>query len=228
MFNITVVGDIKIVTGAFGGNALKLGGNGQFVDMGKNLACFNNMDTCTTGLTVNFNLKILHITDGMTIFDNGGNNLKSYGSTMWVSKGFLFLTVTTKTKQWVVKTNQFQVGVFVKINFSWSSSQGLILMFDDKIVASTIKFIHRTIRGIDSGNMTIGKPFGNGKFAQIIIGSWSITKATIATIMATKIKTGELLCFFNHQFKMIDNEMMRTKYQISRESKFSYKKLDLG
>lgn len=196
MFNITFVGDVKIVTDVFGGNALKLGGNGQYIDMGNKLDCFANMDTCTTGLTVNFNLKIVHITESMTIFDNGGSNLKSYGSTMWISKGFLFLTVSTKTKQWVVKTNQFEAGVFIKITFTWSSSQGLILMFDGNTVASTTTFITRTIFGTGTKSMTIGKPFEDVKFSQIVIGAWTITKAIFATIEATNVKTGESMFVF--------------------------------
>ncbi|XP_029649426.2 uncharacterized protein LOC115223143 [Octopus sinensis] len=189
-YNLTFTGIIKIVQGPFGGDALLLGGTNQSIDMGKTLKCFRGQENeCNGGFTVNFNLKIITLKDDMTIFGNGGRGLNTSGTAMWVSKGFLFLAISTAERQWVVKTDKFRAGVFISITFSWSQQNGLVLMFNKKVVAKQSIFIKREVKGTPGGNLLVGTTITKKFFAHIIIGSWTITHATIETIQEADIKT---------------------------------------
>ena len=60
----------------------------------------------------------------MVIFGNGAKNPDSYGVAMWITKGRMYLRVSTKTKEWTLTTTKFTVKQFINIKFSWSVQTG--------------------------------------------------------------------------------------------------------
>lgn len=61
----------------------------------------------------------------MVILSSGAEDASYYGMFMWISKGRLYLRVSTKTKEWTVATNKFTVDTFMNIKFSWNRGQGI-------------------------------------------------------------------------------------------------------
>lgn len=190
--NITVSGGVTLINGPYGEKAALLDGDQKFLNFGRAVFCVSDLEKCTFGITVTFKLKLLTVTKEMFIFSNGGNIPDSQGVSMWISKGFLFLSVSTKTKQWVVKTKPFKVNLFFKITFSWSQQDGLYLYFNDKQVGHQGQFIVKVISGSKINDLFIGRNIKGSTSVHIAICGWTIISATKKLIEDLNIQIGKL------------------------------------
>ena len=189
--NITVSAGVILTNGTFGEKAALLDGDKKFLNFGKSVLCISDLEKCSFGITVTFNLKLLAITKEMYIFSNGGNIPDSQGMAMWISKGFLFLSVSTKTKLWVVKTKPFTVNLFFKLSFSWSQQDGLFLFFNDKQIAHQKQFIEKTVAGGKINDLYIGRDIKHSTSVHIAICGWNIVSATKKMIEDLGIEIGK-------------------------------------
>ncbi|XP_035829885.1 uncharacterized protein LOC106014199 isoform X2 [Aplysia californica] len=179
--NLTVVGSPSLIELSPGNNAMELDGNSQFVDM-SNLPtdnCLWTPDDCKFGLTVSFSLKVVTVKDNMYIFTNGGDQKDSYGVAMYYKYNRFYLTVSTKLKEWTVFTDKIQVGVAVKVEYSWSVQFGLSLYLDGEKVATSTRFIERSVSVRQLTTFYFGRSVLEIDivYSQIIIGGWKVVFA---------------------------------------------------
>lgn len=179
--NLTVVGTPTLVAGP-SGQALELNGADQYIDLSSNdNGCLGNPGQCELGLSVTFNLKFVTLTENMYIFSNGGDEPDGFGTAMYYRRNRLFLTVSTKTKEWTVETTLIKVNVFFKVDFSWSEQTGLVLYLDNKEVASTKTFVTKTVTVTVMTKFYIGLSITTNIYANIVIDGWEVTEATKET-----------------------------------------------
>lgn len=179
--NLTVVGTPTLVAGP-SGQALQLNGAGQYIDLSSNdNGCLGNPGQCELGLSVTFNVKFMTLTENMYIFSNGGDEPDGFGTAMYYRRNRLFLTVSTKTKEWTVETTLIKVNVFFKVDFSWSEQTGLVLYLDNKEVASTKTFVTKTVTVTVMTKFYIGLSITTNIYANIVIDGWEVTEATKET-----------------------------------------------
>uniref|UniRef100_A0A2C9L6R6 VWFD domain-containing protein n=1 Tax=Biomphalaria glabrata TaxID=6526 RepID=A0A2C9L6R6_BIOGL len=175
-YNLTWNGTMPpiLVSGPVGEKLVSLNGN-QFI-MFPSLSgdCLGNINNCPQGFTVKFILKINEIKEGMVIIGNGAQATSRYGWSMWISNGLLYLRISTKTREWTVLTNQFDVGQFLNLKFTWHIQFGLKFFINDKLVASQPKFLIRTPTVLlDSTNIYIGNNIDTSVLSNIIIGGFN-------------------------------------------------------
>ena len=179
--NFTVIGNPMLVAGP-SGQALQLDGATQYIDLStNNNGCLGNPGQCQFGLSVTFNLKFVTLTENMYIFSNGGDEPDGFGTAMYYRRNRLFLTVSTKTKEWTVETTSVKVNAFIKVDFSWSEQTGLALYFDDKEVASTKIYVTKTVTVSVMTKFYIGLSITTNIYANIVIDGWTVTEATKET-----------------------------------------------
>ena len=187
----TLFGTPGFVSGPTGAKALLLNGNDQFVDMGdQTTQCIGNLDNCKLGLTIKFNLKVIKFSKKMYIFSNGGDEKDSYGMAMWYERKRLFLSISTSSKIWTVKTRFTRLNQFTSIRFSWSVQLGIRLYFDGVQVAKTEKYYKRKVKNLFK-KFYLGCSINRKYFSNIVIEGWDIAEAVTDVVKELDVRFGK-------------------------------------
>lgn len=187
----TLFGTPSFVSGPTGAKALLLNGNDQFVDMGDQTAqCIGNLDNCKLGLTVKFNLKVIKFSKKMYIFSNGGDDRDSYGMAMWYERKRLFLSISTSSQIWTVKTKFTRLNQFTSIRFSWSVQLGIRLYFDGVQVAKREKYYKRKVKNLFK-KFYLGCSIKRDYFSNIVIEGWDVAEAVTDVVKELDVKFGK-------------------------------------
>ena len=124
---IPVFNNPNVVQGKLNG-AVRLDGNGQFIDLGEHQnTCFGNLDRCkhgiTTGMWMNFKQ-----------FENDMYYLSNDGMKMYYRDGYLYVTADTPGKMWKTKVRDLQPNKWYFVEYTWHPESGLDLYVNNKLV----------------------------------------------------------------------------------------------
>lgn len=159
-----------------------LNGIDQYLELpDQSNTCLGNPLLCDYGMSVKFNMKIKSVKENMYIFTTGGDRPDGYGVAMYYKRSQLYLTISTTTMEWTVKTN-ININVIINIEFSWSIQTGLALFFDGKMVAETKTYISREVTTSVYNVAFIGVSIDIQIYADIDIDGWVVTEATRETL----------------------------------------------
>ncbi|GAB1607640.1 hypothetical protein Ahia01_001047900 [Argonauta hians] len=179
---LKVRGNISLIQGPYEENAAVLNVGSNSVDMGNHVLCVSNLDKCTIGVTIHFNLILLKISKKMTIFSNSGQQANSEGIDMYIFNNYLFLSFKTTSKQWTVKTRAYPKKKFFKVLFSWSEGTGLYLYFNDKKVQHTTRYIKRGSTTVQKlkiiSPLILGDHSNETLPASFAMEGWTVIQAT--------------------------------------------------
>lgn len=124
--NIVIIGNPVLITVPSGDKAIALDGVDQALNFGdQTIRCLGDVEKCSLGLTISFNIKIKEKKDNCFIMSSGGEEGDSYGIAMWIYRGKLYSRVSTKKYEWTVYTKDFEVDEYFGCKMSWSKQYGL-------------------------------------------------------------------------------------------------------
>ncbi|XP_053386148.1 uncharacterized protein LOC123539409 isoform X3 [Mercenaria mercenaria] len=125
---ISLKGGASVVQGQHG-RAIRLAGNGQYMEMGDNLTCGGNLDNCRQGFTMRFAAKPEKLLTNMYYLD-------SYPVSIFYRDGKLYATIRTSTKTWTVAAPGFKTGEWQVVDVSWHPEVGLTMYVNDEEVGA--------------------------------------------------------------------------------------------
>jgi hypothetical protein len=192
-FNITIggTGVPTLIPGFTGGNAVLLDGK-QYLTYGDQTdSCFGDVERCTKGVTIRFNLRLNRQSSKCFVFSNGGEEAANYGYAMWFENNKLYTRTSTKGSEWTISTSSVQVEKFMKVEMSWSLQNGIQLSID-KEVKTTKRFISRPSKTYTAvREFVIGGSSKKDKNCGMAIDSFTIVFASADIINKAGIKTGK-------------------------------------
>lgn len=132
--NINLIGTPVLIDIPSGEKGVMLNGIDQALDFGDlSNTCLGDIEKCSTGLTITFNLKLRERKDNCYIMSTGGEDKDSYGLAMWYSKkGKLYTRVSTSKYEWTVYTKDVEIDEYFNVKLAWSRSEGLAFYKNNK------------------------------------------------------------------------------------------------
>ena len=190
--NFSLFGAPRLVDGWKGGLALSF--DGQSYTINNDLdSCLSNPELCLSlGFSFKFSLRILSMTDYSYIFSSGGDLPDSRGVSLYIKKGRMYLTLSTRDFEWTVVTVFRKVGVYFDFEFSWGLNFGLECFMDGVSVGRTRAPVKRTIKGTSSHGFRLGGsiPGGRGVSSKCEVGPTTLVKAEKRIITAVGFVIG--------------------------------------
>ncbi|XP_033756295.1 uncharacterized protein LOC117339040 [Pecten maximus] len=174
---IPLEGGLVLNVNENGRNAVEFNGIDQFFNIPSTDDCLKDPDLCTLGITISLSLRLRSLRDNMYIYTSCGDEPGSVGYAMFYRNGFVYFTVSTRTKEWTVSTF-VSVDTLYHFDLSWSQQFGLHMYVDYENKASTTDFLYRNVPNPVECNLYIGAPHSTGTFTEMELEYWSILLAS--------------------------------------------------
>lgn len=190
--NITVHGNPLLVEGPEGGFSVELNGIDQYLQYPYPFeGCLGNLSLCPSGVTIQFSLKFVTLTDNTIIISNGGEREDSAGFALYYLNHQIVLMVSTQEREWTVSLPFNKLDEFIDFEFSWSWSAGLTLSVDDTVVKSNT-WRAKVVTKLIQYSMTIGRSVDMTQtlHANVVWGGWNIFLATREVLDILDVNTG--------------------------------------
>lgn len=175
-------GVLRQVPGVIG-NAAQIPGRGQYIDLGSFTdTCLGNTTLCMYGFTVTFWIKFDRLEDNNYFMTSSvsGFALFSYG-------GRLYANVQYGDRQYQASVTGVETGKWYFLELTWSSSTGLEIFKDQKLVASQTASNHYQSKTTVYDNFYIGRAntvMATEKYAAISIDELRLYNAGIELLLA--------------------------------------------
>ncbi|KAL5005761.1 hypothetical protein ScPMuIL_016919 [Solemya velum] len=115
-----VHGDATLIPGRIG-KALKLGGRGQYLDLGQHSdICLGNLAKCPQGILISAWMRFDHFHDNMYFLSTGSNGVQ-----MYYDDGYIYVTMNQGNKAWKTTLPHVKKGLWHFIELSWHPDFGL-------------------------------------------------------------------------------------------------------
>ena len=188
-------GNFRLIPGIVG-SALSLTGSKSFLEMGQlNHSCLHDPETCTTGLTIMFWLK-MPVFKGNKIILQLGKHRFSRGFTVWTrsrNKKMVGMSVNTRRKSHET-TLEWDPSYWTHLTIVWKKSKAeLQVYFNCTLQSKKVKVAERT-RGYSQSPLVVGANSAKQKNTPVMVDEFAIwndtlTKSKICSIF--KIKSGK-------------------------------------
>lgn len=99
------------------GNAIRVNGKDQYMDLGEGVVCGGNIEKCPQGFTVAFSLKPERLLQNMYFLD-------SFPLSVFYKDEKLFATARTPNKSWTVSAPGFEPGEWHLVELTWHDQSG--------------------------------------------------------------------------------------------------------
>lgn len=193
-FDITIggTGIPTLIPGFAGGNAVLLDGKQHLTYGDQTDSCFGDVEKCTKGVTIRFNLRLTKHSSKCFVFSNGGEEALNYGYAMWFENNKLYTRTSNRRSEWTISTSSVKVEKFMQVEMSWSLQNGLQLSIDKEVKVSSKRFISRPSNTYTAvKDFVIGGSSKKDRNCGMAIDSFTIVFASAEIIKRAGIKTGD-------------------------------------
>lgn len=158
-----------------GDKGVALNGVDQAIDFGdQSLKCLGDIEKCSTGLTLSFNIKLKERKDNCFILTSGGEDGDTYGLAIWYSKKRkLYARVSTMKYEWTTYIKKIEIDEYFNLKLSWSRSEGLSLYKDGHKKKNSKKGRKRKGHKKSKKNFYFGRSFKGDKFCKMEIDGFT-------------------------------------------------------
>lgn len=129
--------------------SLHISNTSQYLDLGEHRdLCFGNIGLCFNGLTIQIIVKFRVLDEGTVVLSSSGSNILGTGMEIVYQYGRLQFAVSNAAHSWFasVGRDKIQLNTYVKIIFSWSPKEGVKIVIDNHVVATSVTSIpHPTV-----------------------------------------------------------------------------------
>lgn len=116
----SIHGNAVLIPGRIG-KALKLGGRGQYLDLGQHAdICLGNLARCPQGILISAWMRFDHFHDKMYFLSTGSNGIQ-----MYYHDGYIYVTMKQGNKAWKTRVPHMQKGLWHFFEASWHPDFGL-------------------------------------------------------------------------------------------------------
>ncbi|XP_060084593.1 uncharacterized protein LOC132563855 [Ylistrum balloti] len=138
-FNIH--GHVTLSTTSLGQAVYVNGANSYVTVSNSNFpSCLQNIRSCTSGFTINLNVKFDKLEENTYIISNGGDRPDGIGLALYYANNQLHYIVSTDTLIWRLQTTtNLALNIWQHLEISWSSSVGIELLNNGMLIGSTTR-----------------------------------------------------------------------------------------
>ena len=105
----------------------------------KDDSCLSDIGKCgTSGITLNFRVKLKMIVENSIIFSSGGEQESGYGMALFYALGRFQFVVRTRDTVWRCYFDTLPINRWVQLTLSWQENYGVIVYVNRRSVARSI------------------------------------------------------------------------------------------
>lgn len=142
--NMNLIGTPSIDSRQNSSCSLQISNTSQYLDLGVHRdLCFGNIGLCFKGLTIQIIVKFRQLEEGTVVLSSGGSNILGTGMEVIYQFGRLQFAVTNAANSWFasVGRDKIPLDTYLKIIFSWSPTEGVKVVIDNHVVATSVTSI---------------------------------------------------------------------------------------